>query len=116
MNLAEINVRTWVWLADTTVIENVEFRPAAFSQTQPFGLSVFLIQILPALPKAWPDGSVRGLCARGGLVVDIAWHVGKLTSMTIHSLNGNPIRLRYGQATKLIQLKPGKTTEWDGTP
>ena len=72
------------------------------------------IQILPALPKAWPTGSVTGLRARGGFEVDIAWKDGQLTSATIHSLNGNPIRLRYGQTTKFMQTKKGKAISWDG--
>ena len=72
------------------------------------------IQILPALPKAWPAGSVTGLRARGAFEVDIAWKNGQLIAATIHSLNGNPIRLRYGQSTKFVQTKKGKAISWDG--
>jgi alpha-L-fucosidase 2 len=72
------------------------------------------IQILPALPKAWSTGSVHGLRARGGFEVDIAWKDGQLATATIHSLNGNPIRLRYGQTTKFVKTKKGATIQWDG--
>ena len=73
-----------------------------------------LIQILPALPKKWPTGSVKGLRARGGFEVDIAWKDGQLTTATIHSLHGNPIRLRYGATTKFVKTKKGETITWDG--
>jgi alpha-L-fucosidase 2 len=72
------------------------------------------IQILPALPAAWASGSVRGLRARGGFEVDIAWKDGKLTHASIHSLNGNPIRLRYGRTTKFVEIKKDETFQWDG--
>ena len=52
------------------------------------------VEILPALPKAIPTGSVTGLCARGGFVVDIAWKDGKLTAATIRSKVGGPCRIR----------------------
>jgi alpha-L-fucosidase 2 len=72
------------------------------------------IQLLPALPKAWANGSVTGLRARGGFEVDITWKDGQLANATIHSLNGNPIRLRYGGATKFVETKMGQTIQWDG--
>jgi alpha-L-fucosidase 2 len=74
------------------------------------------IQLLPALPKAWPNGKVTGLRARGGFEVNIAWAEGKLTGVTIRSLTGNPCRLRYGAATKTIKAKAGQEILWDGKP
>jgi alpha-L-fucosidase 2 len=72
------------------------------------------IEFLPALPKAWPDGSVKGLRARGGFEVDENWKDGKLVSATVHSLLGNPCRLRYGNVTREIKIPKGGTIQWDG--
>ena len=72
------------------------------------------IEFLPALPKAWPDGSVKGLRARGGFEVDLAWKDGRLVSATVHSLLGNPCRLRYGAATRNVNIEKGGTFQWDG--
>lgn len=64
------------------------------------------IELLPALPNAWPNGQIKGLCARGGFVVDMRWNYGKLTSTTITSKAGLPLTLKYNGKT--IQQKTTK--------
>ena len=66
------------------------------------------IELLPALPAAWPDGVVRGLCARGGYVIDIAWSGGKLESASVLSRIGGTARIRYRDSATAIQLQPGE--------
>lgn len=68
------------------------------------------IEFLPALPKEWADGSVKGLCAEGGLVIDMKWRGGKMLSarltatvdgtFTVKGINGK-ISLRKGETREL---------------
>ena len=67
----------------------------------------YLIDLLPALPSAWPTGSMHGLRARGGFTVDLDWSHGKLTSAILHSTGGTAARLRYGAATIPVNVPQG---------
>ena len=67
------------------------------------------IELLPALPQAWPDGSVKGLKARGGFTVDIAWKDGQPLSAAIYSTGGTKVKVRHGQRVTSLNLRPGKS-------
>jgi alpha-L-fucosidase 2 len=62
------------------------------------------IHLLPALPRAWPTGSVTGLRARGGFGVDIAWTDGRLATATISGSAGAKSVVRYAAAEVPIAM------------
>lgn len=66
-----------------------------------------LIELLPALPKAWPSGAVTGLRARDGFVVDVAWKDGNVTRATIRSLLGRPAQVRLNGESEKLELAAG---------
>jgi alpha-L-fucosidase 2 len=67
------------------------------------------VHLLPALPSAWPDGNVTGLCARGGFDVDMTWADGKLTGAEILSKRGLPCELRYADTRVTLEtVKNGR--------
>ncbi len=68
------------------------------------------IHLLPALPSAWPEGEVKGLVARGGVVVDMAWRDGALIEATLHKKSGGHVKLRYGDRTRALMLNSDTTT------
>jgi alpha-L-fucosidase 2 len=78
------------------------------------------INILPALPKAWPAGEVKGLRARGGVTVDITWKDGRATEAVLRSDRTREHRVRSpkGQRISAVVLNgrkrpvpPGETSQ-----
>lgn len=67
------------------------------------------IHLLPALPDAWADGEVKGLCARGNFVVDITWRGGQLAEARVRSNSGEAGMVRYKGQTLPVDVKQGET-------
>ncbi len=61
------------------------------------------LHLLPALPEAWPNGQLRGLCGRGGFVVDLTWQAGQVTTATIHARVDGPCRVRATEELTIIR-------------
>ena len=72
------------------------------------------IDLLPALPAAWPEGHVTGLRARGGFEVDLAWSGGKLTQTTIRSITGGKAKIRCGGKSTTLDTAPGAAVTLTG--
>ena len=64
-----------------------------------------LIVLLPALPTAWPAGSVRGLVARGGIQVDLHWAQNRMVSVRLVAARDQPCRISLGAADRAIALR-----------
>ena len=66
----------------------------------------YIIELLPALPTAWPEGSVKGLRARGGFTVDMEWSNGKVSNYRIISAQPRQVQVRLnGELKKVISEK-----------
>ncbi len=79
------------------------------------------LHLLPALPQAWPTGSVTGLRARGGFTVDLKWQDGRLHTASVRSDHGGSAAIRYGGEIVQRFLRAGETVSLDasafaGTP
>jgi alpha-L-fucosidase 2 len=65
------------------------------------------ISLLPALPKAWPTGSVTGLRARGGVEVDLAWRNGRLATATLKPALTGPQKIRVPAGSEIAEIEAG---------
>ena len=68
-----------------------------------------VIELLPALPKAWSEGSVSGLCARGGFEVSFEWKGGYVRECSIKARKNGTVTLFYNGQQKTVKLKAGQT-------
>ncbi len=75
----------------------------------------YYVDVLPALPHAWADGSAKGLRARGGFEVDLSWRGGRLQAAAIRSVAGTACQVRYAGKTLPLSMKPGESVTLDGT-
>jgi alpha-L-fucosidase 2 len=71
------------------------------------------LELLPALPRAWPEGSVSGLRARGGFEVDLTWARGRLVRVVLRSKRGGRCLVRYGSNTTQLATRAGTSITLD---
>ena len=67
------------------------------------------IHLLPALPDAWKEGSVKGLCAKGNFELAFDWSEGQLATVSILSKSGGKCSLRYNDSTLAFSTRKGQT-------
>ncbi len=125
------NLMTYVNSVGTDMVNGGGLYPNLFDAHPPFqidgnfgataGVAEMLVQsqtgeivLLPALPNAWPTGSVKGLRARGGYEIDMIWMQGKLMSATIKNIKGSGARIRYGDKTVNLNVPVGQQVVLDG--
>lgn len=63
------------------------------------------VALLPALPKAWPSGSVKGIRARGSVSIDMTWRDAKPSRVSLYAERDISTRLSFGGAGTDVQLK-----------
>lgn len=69
------------------------------------------IHLLPALPDSWSEGSVKGICARGGFQISMEWSNKTVKKLSIYAKNSGKTTLFYGNEKKEISLKKGQIME-----
>ena len=69
------------------------------------------IVLLPALPEKWQEGSVRGLCVKGGGEIELAWKDGKLTKALLRARQDMRTKVRLGESVQEVRLKAGEERE-----
>ena len=75
------------------------------------------IQLLPALPDAWKEGSVSGICAKGNFEVDMVWENNQLKEAVVHSNAGGNCVIKYADKTLSFKTVKGRSyrIEYDVT-
>lgn len=68
------------------------------------------IHLLPALPSAWPEGEMKGLCARGGFEISLRWKENKPEEVEVFTLHGGETKLIFQGRSIPVALNPGEST------
>ena len=102
------------WMTEALPTGNGEMGTMIFGSVPEERIQITEKSLWPALPSAWPEGKVKGLCARGGFIVDMEWKEGALTQVSIVSKYGFPLKLKYGEKTMELEGEPGRTYLVDG--
>jgi alpha-L-fucosidase 2 len=121
MALVEAFIKTHVWPSGLSSINAGDKFQIDANLGMPAVLCEMLLQshtdelhLLPALPSAFPKGSVFGIRGRGGFLVDLAWDNRELTRAMIHSTMGKPCKVRYGDKTATLNIEAGGSVLLDG--
>lgn len=69
------------------------------------------LNFLPAVPDAWRDGSMTGVCARGGIEADITWKNKKVTKAVLRSKTDRKVKCRINGKMKTVSLKAGQSVK-----
>ena len=73
-----------------------------------------VIDLLPALPSAWPDGAVTGIRTRGGCTVDVSWRGRKLEHVRLRGSIAGTRTLRLGGQVREVRVVPGREVRLSG--
>ena len=80
----------------------------AFPADAAAGAVNIAIELLPALPEPWKDGSVSGLRARGGITVDMTWEDSRVTSLSLVALRACKVTVSMNGQQRVLKLKKGR--------
>ena len=69
------------------------------------------LRLLPALPQSWPQGSVKGLRARGDIIVDLEWEHGALQKVSLTAAKAQECSLRYRGRQTTISLPANRSVK-----
>lgn len=67
------------------------------------------MHLLPALPKEWPAGEIKGIKARGNYEINLVWNNGKVSKASITSKNAGNLTVKYNGKQKALNFKAGET-------